>query len=271
MARIELPDLPAEADWSVCLRDAASGEVLGAAWPERVLRTASVGKIFLLIECARAFAAGELDPAEPLRRTPELMVADSGVWYLLATDALPAADLCTLVGAFSDNLATNVLIERVGIDAVAATGRALGMRDSALLDRIRWPRGPQDPPTLSVGTGAELSAIMAALHRGEVIDAAVSARVARWLAADADLSMVAAAFGLDPLAHADPDRGITLINKTGTIATARIDIGTADGPAGAVAYAVGANWSEAVDPRDGVLAAMTTIGHRIRVAIGAGA
>lgn len=89
-----------------------------------------------------------------------------------------------------------------------------------MLDRIRPDRGPDDPPTLSWGTGAELSDVLARLGRGEVINAQVSQRVLRWLAARSDLSMVAAAFDLDPLAHAEPDRGITLIDKTGTIGTA---------------------------------------------------
>ncbi len=66
---------------------------------------------------------------------------------------------------------------------------------------------------------------MARLHRGDIVSPEVSARVLRWVAANADLSMVAAAFGLDPLAHAEPDRGITLINKTGTISTVRADVG----------------------------------------------
>ena len=79
---------------------------------------------------------------------------------------------------------------------------------------------------------------MARLHRGDIVSPEVSARVLRWVAANADLSMVAAAFGLDPLAHAEPDRGVTLINKTGTISTVRADVGIVVGPAAEVAYAV---------------------------------
>lgn len=90
----------------------------------------------------------------------------------------------------------------------------------------------------------------------------------RWLAARSDLSMVAAAFDLDPLAHAEPDRGITLIDKTGTIGTARIDVGIVTGPAAQIAYAVLANWAVEKDPRDEVLAAMREIGRRIRHAVG---
>ncbi len=85
---------------------------------------------------------------------------------------------------------------------------------------------------------------MARLHRGDIVSPEVSARVLRWVAANADLSMVASAFGLDPLAHAEPDRGITLINKTGTISTVRADVGVVSGPAAEVAYAVLASWPD---------------------------
>lgn len=263
-----LPDLGLPGtEWSICLRDSTSGDVLAQHEQDRQLRTASVGKVFLLVEVARQIAAGELDPEERLGREQDDLVADSGVWYLLGQNTLSIADLCVLVGAFSDNLATNVLVRRIGIPAVGATSRGLGWTSSALLDRIRPDRGPDDPPTLSWGTASELSDVLARLSRDEVIDAQVSTTVRRWLAANSDLSMVAAAFDLDPLAHHDSDRGITLIDKTGTISTARIDVGTVAGPRGSISYAVLVNWAPDTDPRDAVLATMRVIGARIRTAI----
>ena len=60
----------------------------------------------------------------------------------------------------------------------------------------------------------------------------VSRRLRRWLSANTDLSMVASAFCLDPLAHFEPDRGIMLVNKTGTNAGVRADAGRVDGTRG---------------------------------------
>ena len=40
---------------------------------------------------------------------------DSGIWQHLQAPSLPVADLATLVGATSDNLATNVLLRQVGL------------------------------------------------------------------------------------------------------------------------------------------------------------
>jgi beta-lactamase class A len=60
-------------------------------------------------------------------------VLGSGVLaHLQAGLDLTLADLLTLMIAVSDNTATNLVINRVGLDAVNATMHALGMRDSAL-------------------------------------------------------------------------------------------------------------------------------------------
>ena len=255
-------ELPTEADWSVCVRDAGDDRVLWAYRPENLLRTASVGKVFLLAEVARRLAAGELDPDEPLSWDAEEWVADSGLWYQLRTRSLPIADLCLLVGAVSDNLATNVLLRRVGIDSVRRIATELGCRESALLDRVRDGRRPEDPPTLSVGRADELSAVLGRLHRGEVLGRDAADRVLGWLAADTDLSMVAGAFGLDPLAHLEPDRGVRLVNKTGTIDTARIDIGLITAHDRTLVYAAAANWADGhPEVRDRVLAAMGELGR----------
>jgi beta-lactamase class A len=260
---MQLPHLT-PADWSILVTDVADGAPLMAYDEHRPLRTASVGKLFLLVEAARQAAAGELDLAEPVAWRDDERVEDSGLWYLLDERELSIHDLCVLVGAVSDNLATNVLVRVVGLAAVAVTTAALGYSDSGLLDRVRDDRGPSHPPTLSVGTAADLSDLMRRLHRGEIVDRGVSATVLRWLAANTDLSMVASAFDLDPLAHAEPDRGVRLVNKTGTISTARTDVGVVEGPTATVAYAVIANWSPDDDRRDAVLADMRAIGRAIR-------
>ncbi|WP_375001156.1 serine hydrolase [Aeromicrobium sp. CTD01-1L150] len=267
---MRLPELTPDAQWSVCVRDAATSQVLLEHRADAVLHTASIGKLFLLVEIAALAESGVLDLAEELERTPGDDVADSGIWYLMSRGALAVGDLCWLVGGFSDNLATNVLMRRIGIAAVTERSRGLGFTHSALLDRVRDDRRPTDPPTLSRGNAGELSELMARLHRGEVISPAVSAQVLRWVAVNADLSMTAAAFGLDPLAHTEPDRGLTLVNKTGTTSTVRGDVGLVRGPAGGLAYAVLAGWEDGVDPRDRVLTDMRRLGDLVREHLTAG-
>jgi len=254
---------------SVCVRDAVDGAVLRAQDPDRVLPAASVGKLLLLLEVARRLARGDLAPGEGLTRTERDAVADSGLWQHLRTPALPVEDLAVLVGAVSDNLATNVLLRAVGTGAVDAAGRDAGLRVTRLLDRVRDVRTPADPPHLSEGSAAELSGLMQRLTRGEAAGPVADAAVLRWLAAGADLSMVAASWGLDPLSRTAGDRGLRLWHKTGTDDGVRADVGVLRGPLRTVAYAGLACWDPSgPDRRDEALAALADLGRDLADMVG---
>ena len=153
-----------EVRWSVCVRD-GDGQVVFAHRPDDVLSTASVGKLFLLVEVARQLDEGLLPADVPLQRTDELSVGDSGLWQYLQVEALAPEDLAVLVAAVSDNLATNVLLHRVGLDAVHRATADLGIARSALHDRVRDQRTPATAERLSSGTAFELSGLFAELGR----------------------------------------------------------------------------------------------------------
>src|SRR6478736_9792185 len=195
----ELPDAGG-GTWSVSVRD-SSGMPLGGVGEDVPLRTASVGKVLLLIETARLIASGELSPDEPLTRSVDLWVGDSGLWHTLSVETLPLIDVAALVGAVSDNLATNVLLRRVGLAEVAARATALGLRSTALHDRVRDLRGAEHPATLSTGNAVELSDLMTQLAKGTAAGPEADRLVRQWLSANVDQSMVGSALveqgGLD--------------------------------------------------------------------------
>ena len=241
--------------WSI----AVTGRAGAAHDPGRRLSTASIGKILLLAETARQIAEESLDPGEMLRRDPAIAVADSGLWQHLAVDALPIADVAVLIAGVSDNYATNVLLQRIGVDAVRALAASLGLEKTALNRMVRNVRVPGDDTKLSTGSARELAALMHRLARGKLISAAVSERIDSWLAVNTDLSMVAAGLHLDPLAHV----GDRLRNKTGTDDGIRADVGYLRGER-PLAYAVLANWDpEAGDATEDVMAGMRRIGTEI--------
>lgn len=255
--------------WSIDVRDAGTGEALASIDADTQLATASVGKLFLLAEASRRFDEGTLDPDTVVRPRPGEVIADSGLLHLLRGQEQRLGDLCVLIGAVSDNSATNVMLRVCGQEAVTALTHSLGFRSSALLRPVVMEPLPGQPP-LSVGTARELGEFMRRLHEDDIVSPTTSARIRRWLAADCDLSMVAGAFGLDPLAHIETDRGVTLVNKTGTTSRVRADVGLVDGPARTATYAVLANWDSArEDPRDDVLATMASFGEHIREWVGA--
>ncbi|WP_277396064.1 serine hydrolase [Mycobacterium camsae] len=253
-----------DVDWSICIRDAAGDEV--AQHNSGVSRqTASVGKLLLLAEVARQCDDGSMDGSELLDRNTAVQVADSGIWQHLHAQRFSVRDLCVLVASVSDNLATNVLLDRVGLNSVQALCGTIGFAETTLLDRVRDHRGPDDVWTLSVGTAAELSEFMCRLATKRLISMSVSDQLTAWLATGVDLSMVASAFGLDPLAHTASDRGFCIRNKTGTDTAIRADVGTIERNGTSYSYAVIANWDAAgPDLRDTVLAGMRSIGGVLR-------
>jgi beta-lactamase class A len=198
---------------------------------------------------------------EVLDKTSKDVVGDSGLWRHLQARSLPLSDVATLVGATSDNLATNVLLREVGLDAVRARTEDLGLLRTALLDLVRDTRGPDDAPQLSVGSTSELAWLFAALARGQVVDALTSSRVLGWLSLNTDLSMVASAFGADPLSHRGVDHGLQLVNKTGTDAGVRSEVGVLRGPRRGISYAVSVQFNDrSIASRLRVLDSLRSVG-----------
>jgi beta-lactamase class A len=246
---------------SASVVDLNSGKTLLAIDDRVVLPTASIGKILLLIEVSARLTARDFSGFGILDKTSRDAVGEQGVWQHLQAPSLPVADLATIVGATSDNLATNVLLREVGLDAVRARTESLGLMRTALLDLVRDSRGPDDAPQLSVGSTAELSWLFGALARNEIVDALTSQRVMGWLSLNSDLSQVASAFGLDPLSHRGADHNTLLVNKTGTDYGVRSEAGALRGGSRAVSYAVSIQFNDdGLPARLRVLDAMRTVG-----------
>ncbi|MGV8894958.1 MAG: serine hydrolase [Rhodoglobus sp.] len=246
---------------SASVVDLNSGKTLVAIDDRIVLPTASIGKILLLIEVSARLTARDLPGLGIMDKTPLDAIGDSGLWQHLQVPSLPATDLAALVGATSDNLATNVLLRQVGLAAVRARTESLGLTRTALLDLVRDRRGPDDAPQLSVGSTAELSWLFGALARNEIVDPVTSQRVLGWLSLNSDMSMVAGAFALDPLAHRGVDHDTLLVNKTGTDTGVRAEAGALRGSGRAVAYAVTVQFTDdSLAARMRVLEAMRVVG-----------
>jgi beta-lactamase class A len=118
---------------------------------------------------------------------------------------------------------------------------------------------------LSSGCATELAQLMSDLSREFRQGDAAAGRVRGWLGKGMDLSQVGSGWGLDPLAHSGADLGLQVMNKTGTDAGIRAEVGVLTGPAANVAYAVLANWNEVDQPerRSAVLQRQSMIGWQI--------
>ncbi|MDN5586606.1 serine hydrolase [Brevibacterium aurantiacum] len=262
MGNVDFDRLPG-VRFSALAFDIDSGERVFAHNENDELDTASMGKVFLLHTALQMHVGGTLNLQERLSRRPSERVDESGIWYLMEQEELSVYDVAVLVGAFSDNFATNVLIRRVGLENVARQVEDLGYRNSGLHDFLRWPRPAKAPRTLSTGTAAELSDFMARHAKDQFWDESTNEIFRRWLGAGADTSMVASAFDLDPLAHYNYQRDVWVWNKTGTNGTIRADSGIAMTPTRRVAYAVFANWEKDTDRVVDVMPIMREAGDAI--------
>ncbi|MFE6646375.1 serine hydrolase [Nocardioides sp. NPDC057772] len=236
-------------DWSILAVDTGSGETLVESAPDLLLPTASVGKVFLLHHLAELLdddpSLGQL----MLRKDSVVPVADSGLWQYLDAPELTMNDCARLVGAVSDNLATNVLLDHVGLAPVQAVAARLAAGGSMLNDSVRDVRTPADPPMLSIGCAADWVSYFRTPHP----------TVMSWLAPSTDLSMVSSAFGLDPLAHTDPGQDLRVWSKTGTDDGVRAEVGLLDVGGRRAAYAVICRFEGEVVPVLGQMRAYGTL------------
>lgn len=94
---------------------------------------ASVFKVPLLVAFHRQAAAGRLDPSEQVTLRPEGRTAGpTGVSGMLDEVRMSLRDLTFLMITVSDNAAADVVLDRVGRDAVNAAAAALGLRDTVI-------------------------------------------------------------------------------------------------------------------------------------------
>jgi len=205
---------------SWCIRD-ESGRIVGSMNPRITMPHASVGKILLLIETARRIQEGACDPAQNLPRPIELQ--DSGLWQHMEQQTLTVHDACVLIGSVSDNMATNALIDLIGLDSIQhmREKHLPHLPSLELSDVVREHRESTHPAEFSQGSTHDWSQLVHDLRLGQVISPDVSHQVRTWLAMSVDHSMVLAPFAFDPLVS----NVETCFNKTGNDVHVRADVG----------------------------------------------
>ena len=134
-----------------------------------MLPVAGLGVVPLLIEAAAAFESGRSTPSRSSTAPRWSRPRTAGVWQHLKAPALPLTDVAMLAASTGDALAVNALLHRVGLQAVRARIEQLGLRRTALLDRFRDDRGPDDAPHFALGSAREIAQVFAALVNSQVV------------------------------------------------------------------------------------------------------
>lgn len=149
----------------IALREVSEGLTIGIN-ADAIFPTASTIKIHVLTKLLQRVEAGELDLAESITIDPADHVQGSGVIaYLQGPLTLSLHDLATLMMIASDNTATNLCIDRAGIDATNALIRSYGLTETTLrrkmMDNFATMREQEN-----VATPAELVAFLDLLRQG---------------------------------------------------------------------------------------------------------
>jgi beta-lactamase class A len=130
------------------------------------VQTASVIKLAILFEAMEQVRAGKARWDEKLTLAKGDGVSGSGVLFFFdAPLTLTLKDVLTMMVIVSDNTATNLAIDRFGVDAVNARIAWLGLKDTHLYKKVMKPATgpmPADQPKFGLGktTAHEMATIM---------------------------------------------------------------------------------------------------------------
>jgi beta-lactamase class A len=202
---------------------------------DQVMPTASLCKFPLMIEAYRQAAAKEVDLDAFITLRKEDKVGGSGVLTYHFSDGarIRLRDAVRLMIAYSDNTATNLVLDAVGIGATAATMEKMGYPNTKIHSKV-FKRDtsafPERSKQYGLGstTADEMVRLCEAVHRKQVVSPK---------ACDEMLEHLRACEDKDKLPKLLPP-GTKVAFKTGSLADTRTAAGIIDCPAGPVAICV---------------------------------
>lgn len=222
-----------EGEVSLAARDLRTGRTI-LLHPDRLCPTASVIKLPILVHTVLLAQEGHLSLDEPVLYAAEEKTPGSGILKDLTPGLqLPLRDLCTLMIALSDNTATNLVLDRVGVEPVNMRMQALGFRHTRLFRKVF----SQGPPVsrqnarygLGVTTPRDMIRLLSALYFGTIGSRETSELVRTFLRAQQ---------GRDGIPRYLPPEW-TYEGKGGAVNSVRNDVGIVADPDGlAIALAI---------------------------------
>ncbi|MBF8171404.1 serine hydrolase [Streptomyces olivaceus] len=262
--------------------DIDSGAQTGTGADQPVC-TASVHKVCVLVTLHELAAAGSLDLTEqvecpPAGRTP----GPTGLAAMLDPVRLSLRDAAFLMMSVSDNTAADLLLRRVGRDAVNRTTSRLGLTRTRMaygfgemLATMREDAGPAgaraladphviarlralDPARTNRGTPRDMTRLLGALWRDETCPPEYGAAMRRIMGLQVWPHRLASGFPFDD---------VHVAGKTGTLPTLRNEVGVVEYPDGG-RYAV-AVFTRTANPAATLPAADAVIGTAARIAVDA--
>jgi beta-lactamase class A len=211
----------------VAVRDIRRAQALDLN-ADRRFPSASVIKVCILVELMARVEEGELSLADRVLLADADKVPGSGVLSMLHEGLeLTVEDLAHLMITVSDNTASNMLIDRLGCDAINARMDSLGLRQTRL-GRKFYDFEARDRGFDNWATAGELADLLVGIERRRVVSPGACEKMLAILRKQQFDGKIPRLL--------PPDTPVA--NKTGTISTASHDVGIIYAPAGPIALAV---------------------------------
>ena len=227
---------------SVYARNLDSGSEVGIE-PDRRVRTASTIKLPIACALAAEVEARRARWDERLVIRAQDKVSGSGVLADFSEgETISLRDAQTLMIIVSDNTATNLILDRIGADAVNEFMNSLGLTKTCSMRKIRgdgtqlkpaqgWSREGEKPENKKFGIGAstsrEMVRLLELLEQGRVVSPAASKNL---------LSILERQQYKDGIGRRSGE--IRIASKSGSLDALRSDVGIAYTPHGRIAIAI---------------------------------
>lgn len=206
------------------------------------VRTASTIKLAIMVECFAEAAEGKLRMIEPIKVIEAEKVSGSGLLQDFTDgDQLPLRDVMDLMIVVSDNTATNLILDRIGGDAVNARMAQLGLTQTRVMRKIMGDRNDLKPPSgwsaegnkpenkkWGIGRSSphEMVTILEKIYRGELVSKPASDEMLAVLKRQRDHDCI----GRDM-------KDVTIASKSGALDHLRSDVGIVYSKHGPIAMA----------------------------------
>jgi len=216
---------------------------------DRPVQTASVIKLTILFEAMEQVRSGKARWDEKITLAKGDGVSGSGVLVFFdAPMTLTLKDVITMMVIMSDNTATNLAIDRFGVDAVNARIAWMGLKDTYLYRKIgRPPSGPMpaDQPKFGLGktTAREMAIVMERIGRCQLSAAGEAQQAGDAAICQVALTMLRNQFYrntipryLEKLDSTETGSGIA--SKTGSLNAVRNDVAIVAGKTGPIVISI---------------------------------
>lgn len=197
--------------------------------------TASLIKLVVMVEVYQQAHDGKLKLTDPIALRKEDKVPGSGILTTHFSEgaSFPLVDAVRLMIAFSDNTATNLVVDKIGLPSTAARMEQLGLPNTKLHSKVfkrETSVFPERSEKFGLGstTAAEMIVLLEQLHAEKLVSPEASKAM------------------LEHLKKCDDDEkfprylpaGTVIAHKTGSVNEARTDAGIIFSPSGPIALCV---------------------------------